>query len=103
MPDMSGIELLHALIQLEPDLPVVLTSGSPDAIAPLAAQELGAQAYLVKPVSFEEMRVAVTQAIELRRARAAARDSMDPPYRSVERLKVPRIAGEDDDDTSQIA
>lgn len=97
MPDMSGIELLEALAELEPDLPVVLTSGSPDVVAPLKACDLGAHAYLVKPVSFEAMRETVAQAVELRRARALARESFEP-YRSVERLKVPRPPDEDDDD-----
>lgn len=97
MPDMSGIELLHALAELEPDLPVVLTSGSPDVVAPLAAADLGAFAYLVKPVAFDAMRETVDQAVNLRRARALAREAFEP-YRSVERLKVPRPRDEDDDD-----
>src|SRR4051794_19146152 len=47
MPDMSGIELLEALREIDPDLPVVLTSGSPNPVTPLQASELGAFAYLV--------------------------------------------------------
>jgi DNA-binding NtrC family response regulator len=97
MPDMSGIELLQALAELEPDLPVVLTSGSPDVVAPLEASDLGAFAYLVKPVSLEAMRETVGQAVDLRRARALAREAFEP-YRSVERLKVPRSYDDDDDD-----
>jgi DNA-binding NtrC family response regulator len=99
MPDMSGIELLRALVDLDPDLPVILTSGSPDAVAPLEARELGAYAYLVKPVAFDAMREAVVKAVELRRARAFAKEAFEP-YRSVERLKVPRPEGDasDDDD-----
>ena len=97
MPDMSGIELLAALRELEPDLPVVLTSGSPGRPAVLEAGDLGAYAYLVKPVSFEKMRDTVVQAIDMRRARAAAKELFEP-YCSVERLRVPRPDGYDDDD-----
>lgn len=97
MPDMSGVELLQALAELEPDLPVVLTSGSPDVVAPLEASDLGAYAYLVKPVSFEAMRETVARAVDLRRARALAREMFEP-YRSVERLKVPRRCEDDSDD-----
>jgi DNA-binding NtrC family response regulator len=95
MPDMSGIELLGALAELDADLPVVLTSGSPDGIAPLQARELGAYAYLVKPVSFDAMLETVGKAVDLRRARASAKEVFEP-YRSVERLKVPRPADDDD-------
>ena len=95
MPDMSGVELLRDLQQLDPDLPVVLTSGSPDAVAPFEARELGAYAYLVKPVSFEAMRETVTKALDLRRARLSARETFEP-YKSVERLKVPRPAESDE-------
>lgn len=100
MPDMSGIELLRALADLDPDLPVVLTSGSPDAIAPLDARELGAHAYLVKPVAFEDMRETVVEAVDLHRARALVRESYEP-YQSVERLKVPRP--DEDDVDEEIA
>jgi DNA-binding NtrC family response regulator len=95
MPDMSGIELLEALRALDADLPVVLTSGSLDPHTPLVMGELGAFAYLVKPVSFETMSDAARRAIELRRTRAAGKDLTDSRG-SVGRLRVPRP--EDDDE-----
>ncbi len=97
MPDMSGIELLRALHDQDPDLPVVLTSGSSDPETSLESAELGAFAYLMKPVPFEMMRDTAKRAIALRRARAAARESFEP-YASVERLRVPRPHDDDDDD-----
>src|SRR3954469_18942934 len=69
MPDMSGIELLQALHDADPDLPVVLTSGSPNPVTPLEASELGAFAYLVKPVSFEIMHTTAGRAVDMHRAR----------------------------------
>lgn len=95
MPDMSGIELLQALRILDADLPVVLTSGSPGPHTPLEVGEYGAYAYLVKPVPFEIMRDTACRAVELRRARAAAKELFEP-YASVERLRVPRPDDEDE-------
>ena len=89
MPDMSGMELLKALHELDPDLPVVLTSGSPDTSSTSEANEFGAFAYLVKPVPFDLMRDTAERAVLLRRARKEARESFEP-YASVERLRVPR-------------
>jgi len=88
MPDLSGLELLHALQTLDPDLPVVLVSGSLDGAGEMSAVHCGAFAYLMKPVSFDAIHDNVSQAIELRRARAEMRAHFEP-YASVERLRVP--------------
>ena len=89
MPDMSGIELLKALYEHDPDLPVVLVSGSPDPDTANEAVGYGAFAYLMKPVPFELMRENAARAIALRRLRAQAKAHFEP-HTSVERLKVPR-------------
>jgi two-component system, chemotaxis family, chemotaxis protein CheY len=96
MPDVTGIELLATLRELDPDLPVVLTSGSPDPLTSLASRDLGAFAYLVKPVPFDTIRATARRAIELRRARAAAKEPFEP-LASVERLRVSPPPSEDDD------
>src|ERR1041384_6533515 len=70
MPDMSGIQLLETLAELDRDLPVVLTSGSPGPYTPLEVGEHGAFAYLVKPVPFDIMHETARRAVELRRTRA---------------------------------
>jgi DNA-binding NtrC family response regulator len=96
MPDMSGIELLEALHDHDPDLPVVLTSGSPNEVIPLETAELGAFAYLVKPVSFEMMHETASRAVDMRRARAAAK-ALYEPLMSMKRLRVPRPDDDNDD------
>ena len=73
MPDLSGVELLRQLYELDPELPVVLMSGGLDAKAELAAKEYGAFAYLMKPVPFEHIQTSAALAIELRRQRTEAR------------------------------
>jgi DNA-binding NtrC family response regulator len=88
MPDVSGTDLLLALAELDADLPVVLTSGSPGPCDPLEAGEHRPFAYLVKPVSFEVMLDTARRAVELRRSSSAFRERFEP-YSSVERLRVP--------------
>jgi DNA-binding NtrC family response regulator len=96
MPDMSGLELLKALYEHDPDLPVVLCSGSPDAETASEAVAYGAFAYLMKPVPFDTMREHAARAIALRRLRAEAK-ALFEPYTSVERLRVPRGPGGEHD------
>lgn len=88
MPDVSGTDLLEALAELDGDLPVVLTSGSPGPRDPLDSGERRPFAYLVKPVSFEVMLETAHRAVELRRSTSALRERFEP-FASVERLRVP--------------
>jgi two-component system response regulator AtoC len=89
MPDMSGIDLLKALYEHDPDLPVLLVSGSNDPETAHQAVDYGAFSYLMKPVPFDVMREHAARAILLRRQRAEAKLQFEP-YASVERLRVPR-------------
>lgn len=70
MPDMGGVELLRELQQHDPNLPVLLISGSPDLETAMKAVEYGALEYLVKPVAFDKLRASVRRAVDLRRQRA---------------------------------
>ncbi len=65
MPEMTGVELLDALRELRPDLPVVLmTGGSQDPERTSNAVRLGAAGLLYKPFSHDELNAAVAQALE---------------------------------------
>lgn len=99
MPDMSGLELLSVLQARDPDLPVVLTSGSLDPASSREARELGAFAFLDKPCPFETLRETVKRAIEHRRARIASREPFEP-FASLARLRVARAHDDDDDGDS---
>jgi CheY-like chemotaxis protein len=91
MPDLGGVELLAALHDHDPDLPVLLVSGSPDLDTAMKAVELGAFEYLVKPVAFEKLRSSAARAIEVRRKRAEAEEVLEQ-YRSGERMRVAKPA-----------
>lgn len=67
MPEIDGIQLLKAIRQRDPDVPVVLITGAPDVATAMQAVRLGALLYLTKPVDLEEMRSTVAKAVRLRR------------------------------------
>ena len=90
MPDMGGVELLRALHAEDPDLPVLLVSGSPDLETALKAVEYGAFEYLTKPVSFEKLGSSTQRAIEQRRQRLQAKEVLEQ-YRSGTRRLVARV------------
>jgi DNA-binding response OmpR family regulator len=80
LPDRSGVELCRLIREFDPHTPILFYSAAGYARDTLEAMRAGAQGYLVKPVSFCELRQAVTQLIsaagekdsEARRAEVAA-------------------------------
>ncbi|HEY6078584.1 MAG TPA: response regulator [Polyangiaceae bacterium] len=63
MPELTGLELLQALHDYDPDLPVALLSGSFDDSALQRARALGAVACLGKPVAFQDLHSIAARAI----------------------------------------
>jgi serine/threonine-protein kinase len=92
MPDMGGVELLQALHAEDPDLPVLLVSGSPDLATALKAVEFGAFEYLTKPVSFDKLATSTKRAIEVRRERAQGKELLQQ-FRSGTRPRTRDSAG----------
>lgn len=74
MPGSSGLQLLEAIRDRRPNLPVILCTGAPSGSALLGAAAGGAEAYLVKPFSQAELTSAVTAALARGAARAAFAD-----------------------------
>ena len=66
LPDLGGIEVLHRLIRQHPGQTVIVLSALGDTPSKVASLEAGADDYLVKPFSFEEL---------LARVRARLRDA----------------------------
>jgi DNA-binding response OmpR family regulator len=65
LPDFGGIDVLHRLMRQHPGQPVIVLSALGDTGSKVASLEAGAEDYLVKPFSFEEL---------LARVRARLRD-----------------------------
>jgi serine/threonine-protein kinase len=92
MPDMGGVELLERLHAEDAALPVLLVSGSPDLDTAMKAVKYGAFEYLVKPVSFDDLRASAARAVEQRRKHEQEGHAL-AQYRSGERLRARAGAG----------
>jgi two-component system nitrogen regulation response regulator GlnG len=73
MPDVSGLELLEALREREPDLPVIVITAHSDLDSAVAAYKGGAFEYLPKPFDIDE-------AVELISRAAQARPGNGQPH-----------------------
>ncbi|MBP6833181.1 MAG: sigma-54-dependent Fis family transcriptional regulator [Deltaproteobacteria bacterium] len=72
MPRMDGMALMERLRTQWPGLPVIVVTAFGDVGSAVAAMRQGAEHYLVKPVDFDELQVAIDRAIENRDVRAEA-------------------------------
>ncbi|MFZ5453990.1 MAG: response regulator [Thermodesulfobacteriota bacterium] len=64
MPLMSGLELAAELVELRPDVPIILCSGDSDPISPETAQQLGIREFLTKPANIVELTKAIRRALD---------------------------------------
>ncbi len=91
MPDMDGLAVLSKTQARQPDLPFVLLTAHPSVPLAVAAITHGAQRFLIKPVSLDEMEITVHQAIEFARLRRWQRQAEEQLSRLVESAPVPYI------------
>ena len=76
MPDGDGIDLLRAIRQRDPDVPVVLMTGAPDLPTVVQALEHGALLYLTKPVGAAALQDAVARAVSLHKIARTKREAL---------------------------
>jgi PAS domain S-box-containing protein len=91
MPGMDGLEVLRHVQRKNPDLPFILLTAHPSI--PIAVQAIveGAQRFLIKPVSLDEMEIGVHQALEFARLQRWHREAEEQLLRLVEAVPVPYI------------
>jgi EAL domain-containing protein (putative c-di-GMP-specific phosphodiesterase class I) len=77
MPGMSGIDLLGAVREHDPDLPVVLITGSPSLESATKAIEHGVFRYLPKPFDEQQLTSLVGQASQLHRLARLKREALE--------------------------
>ncbi|TMG30291.1 MAG: response regulator transcription factor [Chloroflexi bacterium] len=70
LPDRGGHDVLRELVRQRPGEPVIVLSALSDTASKVSSLELGAEDYLAKPFSFEEL---------LARVRARLRDARSRP------------------------
>ena len=76
MPDLDGIGLLRVARSANPDLPVILMTGSPSLDTATRAIGLGVSGYLTKPVALPEMLSMVHWAVQLHRVATMKREAL---------------------------
>ena len=67
LPDLSGLEMLRRLRELDARSPVVFISGRGDADDAIEAMKLGAYDYLLKPLELSQVRQVVGRALAISR------------------------------------
>jgi EAL domain-containing protein (putative c-di-GMP-specific phosphodiesterase class I) len=77
MRGMSGLDLLGAAHEVDPDLPFVLITGAPSVESATKAIERGVFRYLPKPIDGEEIALAVSQASQFRRLALLKREALE--------------------------
>jgi PAS domain S-box-containing protein len=88
MPRMSGDQLLHALRghQELDDVPVLVLSAKADDALRVRLLREGAQDYVVKPFSLEEVRARARNLVQLKRTRALLQGELETQQRDLEQL-----------------
>ncbi|HJS74394.1 MAG TPA: response regulator, partial [Vicinamibacteria bacterium] len=91
MPGMDGLEVLRRVQRRRPEVPFILLTAHPSI--PIAVQAIveGAQRFLIKPVSIDEMEISIHQAIEFARLQKWQREAEEQLLRLVEAVPVPYI------------
>ena len=69
MPRMDGIAFLEQVRKMSASLPVIMITAHGSIETAVEALKKGASEYITKPFSFEELRLAVTNVLELNRLR----------------------------------
>jgi two-component system, NtrC family, response regulator AtoC len=83
LPDCDGTEILEAIHNLVPGLPVIIISGEASTGNVVAAMRCGAADFLSKPVSYEELEISLAKALETRCGSPARASERQPEYPSL--------------------
>ncbi len=64
MPAMTGDQLAAAILDLRPDMPIIICTGFSKRLSAVKASSLGIRAYLMKPVTVQELSHTVRDALD---------------------------------------
>ncbi len=67
MPKMDGMEFIKRVRKVAPKVPIILVTAHGSVEIALAAIEIGAYDYVVKPIHFPQLNVSIERALHLRR------------------------------------
>jgi FixJ family two-component response regulator len=77
MPELTGPDLQNRLAELGSTLPVIFVTGYPDIAITVKAIKAGADNFLIKPVSSEELLTAIQRALVRHRTARAQSDELE--------------------------
>src|SRR5579864_8547696 len=64
MPNRDGMDTLREIRRSDPNLPVIIVSGASSTLNVVAAMKGGATDFLCKPVAHEDLRIAISKALD---------------------------------------
>jgi DNA-binding NtrC family response regulator len=64
MPNLTGIELSKALMEIRPDIPIILYSGMMDQMSPEMIETAGIRAFLSKPLMLKQLSEAIRDVLD---------------------------------------
>jgi two-component system, NtrC family, nitrogen regulation response regulator NtrX len=64
MPGMDGIKALEKILEIQPDLPIIMISGHGDIQTAVECTKIGAYAFLPKPIDLNSMLITLRNALE---------------------------------------
>ncbi len=64
MPQMTGLDLSKALLELRPGIPILLCTGFSETITPQKVQALGIRELVMKPIVFKELAGIIRQTLD---------------------------------------
>lgn len=74
MPDVGGEEILKRILEIDPDLPVIMVTGHGDVNLAVASMKSGAYDFIEKPFKPDDLTASVRRALEKRRLTLENRD-----------------------------
>ena len=66
MPNRDGMDTLREIRRIDPSLPVIIVSGASSTLNVVTAMKTGATDFLCKPVAHDDLRKAITRALEIK-------------------------------------
>lgn len=69
MPDINGFDLFAKVRQIYPQIPTIFLTGDPSEDALIKGLDLGAQDFIVKPVSINELIARIKNKVEAKKAK----------------------------------
>src|SRR4249920_354058 len=67
MPNRDGLDTLREIRRIDPNLPVIIVSGATSTLKVVTAMKTGATDFICKPVAHEDLRKALSRAMETKR------------------------------------